>query len=62
MMEKPEEKKQNNRKEDEQRDQDSGENSTANEREWDPDREDEIISHEEKLKTLKGVRVPKKSN
>lgn len=61
MMEKPKEKKQNNRKEDEQRDGDSDKNATVHERTWDPDREDEEITHGEKIKKLKGVRIPKNS-
>lgn len=59
-MENSEEKKQNNRKEDERRDQDSGDNATANEKEWDPEREDEKVSPKEKLKKLRGVRIPTK--
>lgn len=59
IMEDSKEKRQNNRKEDEKRDQNSGNNSTSIEREWDPAPEDGTISHKEKLKTLKSEHTKK---
>ncbi|MBO3098593.1 hypothetical protein [Gelidibacter pelagius] len=62
-MEKPEEKKQNNRKEDEKRNPDSERNMPSKEKEWDPNRDIESdVTDEEKIKHLKGVKLPKTSN
>lgn len=62
-MENLEERKQNNRKEDIKRNPDSEKNAPSKEKEWDPNRDiEQDITNEEKLKNLKGVRKPKKSN
>ncbi|HUH28899.1 hypothetical protein [Gelidibacter sp.] len=62
-MENLEERKQNNRKEDIKRNPDSDKNAPSKDKEWDPDRDKaQDITEEEKLKNLKGVRKPKKSN
>lgn len=65
-MEKPEEKKQNNRKEDEKRNPDSENNAPSKEKEWDPNRDDHdtdnVKKDEEKLKALKDIRSPKDTN
>lgn len=62
-MENLEERKQNNRKEDIKRNPDSEKNAPSKEKEWDPNRDHaQDISDDEKLKTIKGVRKPKKSN
>lgn len=65
-MEKPEEKKQNNRKEDEKRPRksDSENNTAPSEKEWDPERDVKKArqSDDQKLKALKSVRPTKDSD
>lgn len=60
-MEKSEERKQNNRKEDERRHPESENNAPSKEKEWDPNRDhkEDEVKDEEKLKALKDVRRPK---
>ncbi|MBJ7881424.1 hypothetical protein [Gelidibacter salicanalis] len=64
-MEKPEDKKQNNRKEDEKRprESDSENNTTPSEKEWDPKSEGnkKAQSDDDKIKALKGIRSNKDS-
>lgn len=57
-MENREEKKQNNRKEDEKRPQDSKEKTTPSAKEWDPNRDskEDGLSDDDKLERHKEVR------
>lgn len=63
-MEKPEEKKQNNRKEDEKRHPDSKNNDKPNAKEWDPskNKKDNSLNDKQKIEALKDVRKPKDAN
>jgi hypothetical protein len=62
-MENLEEKKQNNRKQDERRSQDTKDKTTPSAKEWDPNRESEAdaLSTDEKLERSKDVRKPDNS-
>lgn len=64
IMEKREEKKQNNRKEDEKRPRDLKDTSTPSAKEWDPnqDAKENELSAKEKLERSKDIRKPNDSD